>query len=42
LSAGSEQELILGAAHTAQPEASQVQDTLEVREQHLNFLSVFA
>ena len=42
LSDSCEQELIASAAHSAQPQASQVQDAFEVREQHLNFLSIFA
>ncbi len=42
LSDSCKQELIVGAAHSAQPQASQVQDALEVSEQHLNFLSIFA
>ena len=37
-----EQELIASAAHSAQPQASQVQDAFEVSKQHLNFLSIFA
>ena len=42
LSDGGEQELIASAVHSAQPQASQVQDAFEVSEQHLNFLSIFA
>src|SRR5579864_5404610 len=37
---GCEQELIASTAHSAQPQASQVQDAFEVREQDLNFLSL--
>jgi len=42
LSDSCEQELIASAAHSAQPQAGEVQDAFEVREQHLNFLAIFA
>ena len=42
LSDSGEQELIASAVHSAQPQASQVQDAFEVGEQDLNFLSIFA
>ena len=42
LSDSCEQELIASAVHSAQPEASQVQDAFEVSEQHLHFLAIFA
>jgi hypothetical protein len=35
-----EQELIASAAHSAQPQAGQVQDAFEAGEQHLNLLSI--
>ena len=39
---GCKQKLIASAVHSAQPQASQVQDAFEVCEQHLDFLSIFA
>ena len=42
LSDSCEQELIASAAHSTQPQAGEVQDAFEVREQHLNFLAIFA
>ena len=42
LSDSRKQELIAGAVHSAQPQASQVHDAFEVSEEHLNFLSIFA
>ena len=42
LSDSGEQELIASAVQSTQPQASEVQDTFEVREQHLNFLAIFA
>src|ERR1700694_1742227 len=37
-----EQELIASAVHSAQPQARQMQDAFEVREQHLHLLSILA
>ena len=42
LSDSSEQELVASAVDSAQPQAGKVQDALEVREQHLHFLAIFA
>jgi len=42
LSDGCEQELIASAIHSAQPQAGEVQNAFKVREEHLNFLSIFA
>ena len=39
---GGEQELIVCTARSAQSQAPQVQDALEVCKQHLHFLTIFA
>ena len=39
LSRGSEEELVLSARGTSQPEAVEAQDALEMREQHLDLLT---